>query len=174
MASRRLAVFLGRVTDAASRTYSSFRRLSLGLRLGAFDQTARVSQTAVLRGDLSQLSIGARTVIGDFVHVWASGGVSVGHDTLIAAHTVISSQSHLTTALETQKLYRETRADAPVAIGHNVWVASNVTIGPGVTIGDNSVVAAGAVVLKDVPANVLVAGVPARVVRALSSPSTES
>ena len=50
---------------------------------------------------------------------------------------------------------------APVVIGDNVWIGANVTILPGVTIGDYVVVAAGAVVTKDVPSGVLVAGVPA-------------
>lgn len=51
---------------------------------------------------------------------------------------------------------------APIVLGRKVWVGSNATILPGVTIGDNSIVAAGAVVTKDVPANTIVGGVPAR------------
>ena len=53
---------------------------------------------------------------------------------------------------------------APIHIGKRVWVGANATILPGVTIGDNSVVAAGAVVTKDVPADTVVGGVPARVI----------
>ena len=47
----------------------------------------------------------------------------------------------------------------PVTIGENVWIGSSATILPGVTLGNNSVIAAGAVVTKDVPANIVVAGV---------------
>ena len=54
---------------------------------------------------------------------------------------------------------------APIVLGRNVWVGSNSTILAGVTIGDNAVVAAGAVVTKDVPDNVIVGGVPAKVIR---------
>jgi acetyltransferase-like isoleucine patch superfamily enzyme len=54
---------------------------------------------------------------------------------------------------------------APVKIGDNVWIGMNAVILKGVTIGDNSVVAAGAVVTKSVPANVIVAGNPAEVVK---------
>ena len=53
---------------------------------------------------------------------------------------------------------------APVIIGRNVWVGSKATITMGVTIGDNAVVAGGAVVTKDVPANAIVGGVPAKVI----------
>ena len=56
---------------------------------------------------------------------------------------------------------------SPVTIGENVWIGSNATILPGVTIGDNSVVAAGAVVNRNVPEDSIVAGVPAKIVKKL-------
>ena len=56
----------------------------------------------------------------------------------------------------------------PVTIGNNVWIGGSTTIIGGVTIGDNAVVAAGSVVIRDVPANTLVAGNPARVVRRIT------
>jgi len=55
----------------------------------------------------------------------------------------------------------------PAYIGKNVWLAFNVTVLPGVHIGDNTVIGAGAVVAKDIPANVFAVGTPARVVREL-------
>ena len=58
---------------------------------------------------------------------------------------------------------------APVVIGKNVWLGASVTVVPGVTIGDNAVIAAGAVVTKDVPANTIAAGVPAKVIRELDA-----
>lgn len=54
---------------------------------------------------------------------------------------------------------------APIHIGRNVWIGANATVLPGVTIGDHAVIAAGAVVTKDVPANTVVGGVPAKVIR---------
>ncbi|HLR40560.1 MAG TPA: maltose acetyltransferase domain-containing protein [Virgibacillus sp.] len=53
----------------------------------------------------------------------------------------------------------------PVTIGNNVWIGGRAVINPGVTVGDNAVIASGAVVTKDVPANVVVGGNPARVIR---------
>ena len=54
---------------------------------------------------------------------------------------------------------------APIHIGKNVWIGSHATILPGVTIGDNAIVAAGAVVSKDVPKNAVVGGVPAKMIK---------
>lgn len=56
---------------------------------------------------------------------------------------------------------------APIVLGKKVWVGSNSTILQGVTIGDNSIIAAGSVVTKDVPANTIVGGVPTRILRNL-------
>jgi acetyltransferase-like isoleucine patch superfamily enzyme len=56
---------------------------------------------------------------------------------------------------------------APIRIGRGAWIAAGATVLQGVTVGDDAVVAAGAVVTKDVPPRTLVAGVPARVIRAL-------
>jgi acetyltransferase-like isoleucine patch superfamily enzyme len=55
----------------------------------------------------------------------------------------------------------------PIVIKRNAWIGAAVTILPGVTVGENSVVAAGAVVTKDVPANTVVAGVPAKVIKTI-------
>lgn len=60
----------------------------------------------------------------------------------------------------------------PITIGDNVWIGSNTVICPGVTIGDNSIVAVGAVVMNNVPADSLVAGNPARLIRSLAPKAT--
>ena len=56
---------------------------------------------------------------------------------------------------------------APVKIGNRVWIGAHAAILAGVTIGDNAVVAAGAVVTKDVPANVVVGGIPAKIIKTI-------
>ena len=60
-----------------------------------------------------------------------------------------------------------------IRIGSNCWIGGNAVIGPGVTIGDNSIVAAGAIVTRDVPPNCLVAGTPARVIKHLKPPTID-
>ena len=57
----------------------------------------------------------------------------------------------------------------PVTVGNNVWIGGSVTIIGGVTIGDNAVIAAGSVVIRDVPADTLVAGNPARIIRKITA-----
>ncbi|TCP21489.1 acetyltransferase-like isoleucine patch superfamily enzyme [Scopulibacillus darangshiensis] len=88
------------------------------------------------------------------------GGISIGDGSMIGMNVTIATLNH-GLPLET----RNTTYPSPVIIGENVWIGSNATILPGVTIGDNSVVAAGAVVTKDVPENIVVAGVPAKAVK---------
>ena len=56
---------------------------------------------------------------------------------------------------------------APIHIGKRVWIGANATVTSGVTIGDNAVVAAGAVVNRDVPANTIVGGVPAKIIKTI-------
>lgn len=85
------------------------------------------------------------------------GGINIGDGTMIGMNVTIATLNH-GLPLET----RNVTYPSPVIIGDNVWIGSNATILPGVKIGDNSVVAAGAVVTKDVPANTVVAGVPAK------------
>ncbi len=62
----------------------------------------------------------------------------------------------------------------PITIGDNVWLGGGVIVCPGVTIGENTVVGAGAVVTRDLPPNVVAAGVPARVVRQVPPSSPDS
>lgn len=64
---------------------------------------------------------------------------------------------------------RKTTYPAPIVLGRNVWVGSNATILQGVTIGDNAVIAAGAVVTRDVEADTVVGGAPARFIRSIKN-----
>jgi acetyltransferase-like isoleucine patch superfamily enzyme len=92
------------------------------------------------------------------------GGITIGNGTMIGMNVTIATLNH-GLSLDT----RNTTYPSPVVIGENVWIGSNATILPSVNIGNNSVVAAGAVVTKDVPENTVVAGVPAKVVKTINS-----
>jgi maltose O-acetyltransferase len=88
--------------------------------------------------------------------------ITIGDNCLLAPHVVISAATH---PLDGTLRAGGWELTAPVTIGHNVWIGANATINPGVTLGDNVVVGAGAVVTKSFPANVVVAGVPADIIR---------
>ena len=109
------------------------------------------------------ITLGERVFINSGCKFQDQGGVIIGDDCLIGHNTVIATLNH--------DLMPSRRADmhpAAVVIGRNVWIGSNATILPGVTIGDNAVVAAASVVTKDVPANSIVVGSPARLVRSVT------
>lgn len=91
------------------------------------------------------------------------GGIELGDGCLIGHQVVIATLNH---DLSPEK--RASMLPAKVTLGKNVWVGAHATILPGVTVGDNAVIAAGAVVTRDVEADTVVAGVPARVIRRLN------
>lgn len=91
------------------------------------------------------------------------GGIFIGDGTLIGHNVVLATLNHAKSPMD-----RGTMIPAPIHIGKRVWIGSNATILPGVTIGDGAIVAAGAVVTKDVPENTIVSGVPAKVMRTIS------
>jgi acetyltransferase-like isoleucine patch superfamily enzyme len=109
------------------------------------------------------LRVGQRVFINQRCTLYDMGGVDIGDCVMIGPNVNI-----ITTGHPLQPSQRRAYVEAkPIVIERNVWIATGVTIVGGVTVGENSVVAAGAVVTKDVPPNSFVAGVPAEVVRSL-------
>lgn len=90
------------------------------------------------------------------------GGITIGDDVLIGPNVSLVTENHPTDPKD-----RTTVLLKPIVIKRNAWLGAGATILPGVTIGENSIVAAGAVVSRDVPPNTIVAGVPAKVVKSL-------
>ena len=114
---------------------------------------------------------GSNTYMGH--HVYANfnltivddGECHIGNYCMFAPNVVISTTGH-----PVHPSFRDKGAQfsLPVVIKDHVWIGSNVTIMPGVTIGENSVIGAGSVVTKDIPANVVAAGVPCKVMRPIT------
>ena len=111
---------------------------------------------------------GLNTHLGEDVFINAGcrfqdqGGIYIGDRALIGHNAVIATLNH-----DMDPARRADLHPAPVHIGADAWLGSNVTVLPGVTIGDGAIVAAGAVVTKDVAPRTIVGGVPARVIREL-------
>ena len=105
------------------------------------------------------ITIGKNVFINACCNFQDHGGVTIGDGCLIGHNVVFATLNH-----DLKPERRASMFPAPIVLGRNVWVGSNSTILSGVTIGDNAVVAAGAVVTKDVPANAIVGGVPAKVI----------
>lgn len=104
--------------------------------------------------------LGKNVFINFGCHFQDQGGIYIGDGTLIGSGVVIATINH-----DLDPARRHDNIPSPVHIGKNVWIGSHATILPGVTVGDDAVIAAGAVVTKDVPEKTVAAGVPARVIR---------
>jgi acetyltransferase-like isoleucine patch superfamily enzyme len=108
--------------------------------------------------------IGNDVQINGYTFVYGRGGVEIGDGVMIGANCVISSVSHPVAIAD-----RSMMTESKVRLGARVWLGAGVVVLPGVEVGENSVVAAGSVVTKSLPANIVAAGVPAEVKRQLSS-----
>lgn len=106
------------------------------------------------------IQVGKNVFINSGCHFQDWGGIYIGNGALIGSQVVLATINH--------GMNPEKRADnhpASIHIGNNVWIGSHATILPGVIIGDGAVIAAGAVVTKDVEPNTVVVGVPAKVLK---------
>jgi maltose O-acetyltransferase len=110
------------------------------------------------------LTIGARTFVNFNLVALDVAPIAIGDDCQLGPNVQLLTAYHPT---EPDPRRRKLAAATPIAIGDNVWLGGGAIVLPGVTIGDNTVIGAGAVVTKDVPAGVVAAGNPARVVRSL-------
>ena len=91
------------------------------------------------------------------------GGITIEDDVLIGPQVNLITENHPADPAERRSLITK-----PIVIKRNAWIGANATILPGVTIGENAIVAAGAVVSKDVPANTVVGGIPAKFIKSIN------
>ncbi|MCC6580649.1 MAG: putative colanic acid biosynthesis acetyltransferase [Phycisphaeraceae bacterium] len=105
------------------------------------------------------LSIGQYSMLSEGVVIYNLGPVTIGD------HSVLSQDVYICAGTHDYRQPNLPLLRTPVTIGSGVWICAGAFIGPGVTIGDNSVIAARSVVVKDIPANVIAGGNPARVIK---------
>lgn len=109
-----------------------------------------------------QLSIGARTFINFNLTALDVARITIGADCQLGPNVQLLTPTH---PVDPQQRLEKLEAAEPITLGDNVWLGGGVIVCPGVTIGDNSVIGAGSLVTRDIPANVVAVGSPARVIR---------
>ncbi len=117
-----------------------------------------------------EIIIGSNCHFGFQNHITSVNRISIGDNLLTGKWVTITDNSHGETSVEqmdVDPLQRPIVSKGPVVIGNNVWIGDKATVLPGVSIGDGSIIAANAVVTKDVPAYSVAAGNPARIIKRL-------
>ena len=106
------------------------------------------------------ISLGKNVFINHACSFLDIGGITIEEDVQIGPRVNLTSENH---PLDPED--RKTLILSPVLVKRNAWIGAGATILPGVTVGENSIVAAGAVVSRDVPPNTVVAGIPAKIIK---------
>jgi acetyltransferase-like isoleucine patch superfamily enzyme len=136
-----------------------------------FGRLTWIGDGTKIRCHEGEVEIGAKTVIGQEVTISAYKRVRIGEQCVIADRAMFIDFDHGVTEVERpireQGIYKR-----EVVIGSNCWIGYGASFLRGVTVGDNSIVGTYAVVTKDVPANSVVAGIPAKVIRKRDAPKT--
>lgn len=109
------------------------------------------------------IHIGENVFINSNCSMQDQGGIYIGDGVFIGHNVCLLTLNH-----EENPERRGNLIPSPIHLENGVWLGSNATVLPGITVGENSIVAANAVVTKDVPANTIVAGIPAREVRKIN------
>ena len=142
---------------------TNFRALS-GLRLEAIEFYNNSSYHP-------SIVIGDNVVFNNSCHIGATNRIIIGNDVVVASRVFITDHFHGNTTYNDLQIPVRNRllySKGPVVIGNNVWIGEGASILPNVTIGDNSIVAAHAVVTKNIPANSIAVGCPARIIRTIN------
>jgi len=122
-----------------------------------------------LRAHEGEIRIGAKTVLGQECTISCYQHVSIGRECIVADRTMLIDFDH--GIVEVERPIREQGIYMrDVRVGHNVWIGYGACFLRGVSVGDNAVIGTSSVVTKDVPANAVAAGTPARVIRMRETP----
>lgn len=147
-----------------SKIYGSVRMDTPPYRRFVLGRRSVVESFCCINNAVGDVIIGDNTRIG--LHTTVIGPVEIGSNVNLAQGIVVTALNHNFTDC-TRRIDEQGISTAKVTIGNDVWIGANATVLPGVTIGNHSVVAAGAVVTKDVPPYSLVGGVPAKILKKL-------
>ena len=142
----------------------------IGLTLQAWDSYAGQSSSP-------RLVVGNHVMLTDHVHISCADSVEIGDNVLMGSYVFVTDNSHGnadSSSLGVPPQERPLTSKGPVRIGKNVWIGRGAVILPGVSVGDNAIVGANSVVTKSVPANCVVGGIPARIIKYLDGNSEES
>lgn len=131
-------------------------------------QESSIESNVVLVAKRGSIILGDSVFIGRGTTVVANTSISVGSDCLIGEFTTIRDQNHGISNTDIP-FRQQPMSSKPIVIGNNVWIGAKSTIVAGVVIGDNCVIAANAVVTKNIASNSVVGGVPATIIRSLKS-----
>ncbi len=119
----------------------------------------------------ASITIGNHCSIGEYNHITACNKITIGDGLLTGRYVIISDNSHGGLSEEEaniQPSLRDLKSKGEVVIGNNVWLGDKVAVLSGVHIGNNVIVAANAVVTKDIPDSCVVAGVPGKIIKTLN------
>jgi maltose O-acetyltransferase len=163
VAARAQARRLAHAFDASDPGDEAGRRVMLAKMFGHVGFGAWVE--APVHFDYGwNISLGDRAFVNFGCVLLDCAPITIGAGTLLAPGVQLCAATH---PVDPEERRRGTEYALPIAVGDNVWIGAGAIVAAGVTIGDDSVVGAASVVLRDVPARVLVGGNPARVLRRL-------
>lgn len=155
-------IFAGEI-DPLFYVKAPIRKWYFSKILGQVGRKTRIN-AHLLISQPEKVTVGDNTFIGDNVRIYATEKVVIGRNVLIAAEVILITTNHRYAEMD-RPINMQGFEDLPITIRDNVWIGYRAIILPGVTIGTGAVIAAGAVVTKDVPEYSVAGGIPAKVIR---------
>lgn len=162
-----LAALTHRAQRLSERYGETWRTDPAGAREVLGDLLGSLGEGTVIRPPLyvdygAHLHVGARTFVNFGLAALDVAEITIGDDVQIGPNVQLLTPVH---PVEPEARRNKLEAARPISIGNNVWLGGGAIVCPGVTIGENTVVGAGSVVTRDLPANVLAVGNPAKAIR---------
>jgi acetyltransferase-like isoleucine patch superfamily enzyme len=144
--------------------------LDANVQLMRFPQNISLADNIIIKegarvcscNETALIRIGKNTTVGYHTFIFASEKIEIGDDCLIAPFVYIVDSNH--GAKKGTNINKQGNETAPIKIGNDVWLGTGSKILRGVTIGDGAIIAAGAIVKDDVPPNMVVGGIPAKII----------